>query len=245
MVMPIGLILALFGALLLGVGAARADPPGANGTVKIHEGLTEDEPIVANEPQVCTFHLHFFFGDDVQSGEWWIMPWPPTVDHEDADPVLTGTYDATEGEAIVTDDGVPFELPDGHYKLSWESTANPGGQVPVKHKVFWVECDESTPTPTPTGQPTATPTPTPTPTPTQTGQPTATPTPTPTPTEDEGPAEATPTPTPTATPTPTPGEGTLPSTNLPPSGIAPTSVGTLLLRMGGSLSLLGAAARRR
>ena len=33
-----------------------------------------------------------------------------------------------------------FGLPDGHYKLFWEGATNPGGQLEIKHKVFWVDC---------------------------------------------------------------------------------------------------------
>src|SRR5258705_11856455 len=43
-----------------GATSAWADPPGNNGTVKIHEGATENEPLRANEPPVCTFHIHGF-----------------------------------------------------------------------------------------------------------------------------------------------------------------------------------------
>jgi hypothetical protein len=202
-------VAALIVSLLLIVPPASADPsgaPGNNGTVKIHEGATEEEPIVANDPHVCTFHLHFFFGDDVQSGDWWIKAWPPTGEPSD-DPggaVLSGSYDATGGEDRQPEQGV-YELPNGHYKLFWEGAANPGGNVEIKHKVFWVDCAEETATPTPIGSPGGE-SPTPTPTATPTGSPggeTPTPTPTATPTPTGSPGGETPTPTPTATPTPT------------------------------------------
>ncbi len=125
---------------------AMADAPGNNGTVKIHEGGSEEEPIVANDPHVCTFHLHFFFGDDVQSGNWWIEEWAPG--DEKGSTVLSGNYDATNGEdrqPRETDVPNVYSLPDGHYKLFWEGATNPGGQLNIKHKVFWVDCgpDES------------------------------------------------------------------------------------------------------
>ncbi|MGI8658374.1 MAG: prealbumin-like fold domain-containing protein [Candidatus Limnocylindria bacterium] len=141
--------------------ATQPDPAGNNGTVKIHEGASEDEPIVANEPQVCTFHLHFFFGDDVQSGDWWIKSWPPTGD---GTVVLAGSYDATGGEDRQPETGT-YSLPDGHYKLFWEGATNPGEQLNIKHKVFWVTCGEDEGEATPTPTPTATPTPKPTKTP--------------------------------------------------------------------------------
>ena len=69
-----GLLVAAFVA----PGAATStDAPGNNGTVKIHEGATEEEPIVANDPHVCTFHLHFFFADPFQAGTWEIQEWSP------------------------------------------------------------------------------------------------------------------------------------------------------------------------
>jgi len=145
------------------VAAPALATQGNNGTVKIHEAATEVEPIVANDPHVCTFHLHFFFGDDVQSGDWWIESWPPTGDGTE---VLAGSYDATGGEDRQPGTGT-YSLPDGHYKLFWEGATNPGDQLNIKHKVFWVTCDEDegeeTPTPTPTA--TATPKPTKTPRP--------------------------------------------------------------------------------
>lgn len=137
------LALATIAALLLSLLAitrpALADAPGNNGTVKIHEGATEEEPIVANDPHVCTFHLHFFFGDDVQAGDWWIEQWAPD---DMGTVVLTGTYDATNGEDRQPEQGV-YDLPDGHYKLFWEGATNPGGQTEIKHKVFWVDCQPS------------------------------------------------------------------------------------------------------
>jgi hypothetical protein len=200
----IGALLLILGSYLATAQVRAGETPGNNGTVKIHEGGTEDEPIVANDPHVCTFHLHFFFGDDVQSGEWWIEEWAPG-DAKGA-VVLAGDYDASAGEDRAPDaSAVPnvFSLPDGHYKLFWEGATNPGGQTNIKHKVFWVACAVE-PTPTPTGSlgPVATPTPTPVATPTST--PVATPTPVITP-------------TPVVTATPTPNEGELGGNPTPPA----------------------------
>ncbi len=133
---------------------AHQDAPGNNGTVKIHEGGTETEPIVRNEPHVCTFHLHFFFADAAQTGDWWIESWPPTGD---GTVVLSGTY-TTDANGEYRTPAAPgtYSLPDGHYKLFWQGR----NEQNVKHKVFWVEC----PAPTPAaGGGGAAPTPTPTP----------------------------------------------------------------------------------
>lgn len=115
-----------------GTGAAGV-PGGNNGTVKIHEGATETEPIVRNEPHVCTFHLHFFFADPSQSGSWEIQTWSPG---DSGTVALSGSYDTTgdgEDRQPATD---AFSLPDGHYKLFWQGR----NEQNVKHKVFWVEC---------------------------------------------------------------------------------------------------------
>src|SRR5205809_4378440 len=122
--------------VLLGIGAGSViarDAPGNNGTVKIHDGATEPSPEVKNQPHVCTFHLHFFFADAGQAGDWWIESWPPTGDRGT---VLAGTYlTNANGEDRQPEEGA-YQLPDGHYKLFWEgrNTQN------VKHKVFWVKC---------------------------------------------------------------------------------------------------------
>lgn len=116
--------------------ATSTDAPGNNGTVKIHEGSTEAEPIVRNEPHVCTFHLHFFFADPFQAGTWEIQEWAPD---DKGVVVLTGTYD-TDGDGEDRDpDSSVYELPDGHYKLFWDGDLDT--EKHDKMKVFWVECD--------------------------------------------------------------------------------------------------------
>jgi hypothetical protein len=110
---------------------AAKDVAGNNGTVKIHDGNEEAEPATQNDPHVgCDFHLHFMFGDDMQSGSWEIQSWPPTGDRS---VVADGTYDtAGDGE-----DSVAVSLDSGHYKLFWDGDAGKND----KHKAFWVACD--------------------------------------------------------------------------------------------------------
>jgi hypothetical protein len=120
--------------------ASSTDAPGNNGTVKIHEGATETEPIVRNEPHVCTFHLHFFFADPFQAGTWEIQEWSPG---DKGTVVLTGTYDTNgDGEDRDPDAGV-YTLQDGHYKLFWDGDLDTLKHD--KHKVFWVDCLETAP----------------------------------------------------------------------------------------------------
>jgi len=167
--------LLILGFAVLAPGTADAKvPPGNNGTVKVHEGATDAEPIVKNEPHVvCSFHLHFFFADTGQSGDWKIKDWPPTGDKT---LVLSGTYATGASREYKTD---VYTLAAGHYKVYWQ-----GDEAKLwKHKVFWVEpcAPPPTPTPTATATPEVTATPTATATPEGSVEPTATATATATP----------------------------------------------------------------
>jgi hypothetical protein len=148
--------------LALGLpGSAAASPtgaPGNNGTVKIHDEY-EPDPVIKNEPHVdCPFHLHFFFADSGQTGDWWIQEWSP---NDKGTLVWSGSYTTDSNGEYVTG---PISLEAGHYKLFWEG--DKGNRI--KHKAFWVDNDcepqaAPAPTPTPTPVPGATPAPTPTP----------------------------------------------------------------------------------
>lgn len=110
--------------------AGAAGPPGNNGTVKIHSSAeNEPSPEVANEPHVtCPFHVHLFFADTYQAGEWSISGQAPTPDADS----LAGSYDTLDGTGFVTGD---LFLTAGHYRLSWQGRSDGN----VKHKTFWVE----------------------------------------------------------------------------------------------------------
>ena len=119
-------------AMLLLAGTAAAMPAGNNGTVKIHSGGSESEPLVRNEPHVATFHLHFLFADPSQAGRWEVRTWAPG---DAGRVVLAGRYD-TAGDGTDRQPAVgAFTLPDGHYKLFWTGR----NEKNVKHKTFWVE----------------------------------------------------------------------------------------------------------
>lgn len=115
---------------LLTAGLVAAAPGGNNGTVKVHDGATDDAPVIRNEPHVCTFHLHFFFADEGQTGDWQIDEQAPTGD---AAAILSGTYST---DANGEDQTVEMGLPVGHYKLYW----NGRNSQNQKHKTFWVTC---------------------------------------------------------------------------------------------------------
>ena len=119
-------------AMLALTGTALAQPAGNNGTVKIHSGSTDSEPIIRNEPHVATFHLHFQFADPSQAGGWEVRSWAPG---DSGDVVLAGRYD-TAGDGADRQPAVgTFTLPDGHYKVFWTGRTEEN----VKHKTFWVE----------------------------------------------------------------------------------------------------------
>jgi hypothetical protein len=178
-------------------------PPAtrASGTVKIHDGNSESEGN-ANNPKVCTFHLHFFFGAGT-SGTWRIDA------HPGGSPVMNGTWSSGGAEDVRVPEAPDlFSLPDGQYKLYWTQDGANG----QKQKVFKVECAAPTAAPVPTPAPTAAPTASPLPT----AAPTATPTPAPT-------ASPAATPAPTAAPT---ASSTAPPTQGPAATPAPTAAPT-------------------
>jgi hypothetical protein len=120
------------GAILtaLSVSVAFAGD-GNNGTVKVHAGATDSERILNEESHVCTLHLHFFFADAGQEGDWQIDQAPPTGA---ASSVISGTYITdVNGEAQT----VHYGLPIGHYDLLWQGRNDQN----VKHKTFWVTCE--------------------------------------------------------------------------------------------------------
>ena len=115
-----------------------AAPPAtrASGTVKIHDGNSESEGN-ANNPKVCTFHLHFFFGAGT-SGTWRIDA------HPGGSQVLSGAWDSGEAEDVRVPEAPDlFSLPDGQYKLYWTQDGANG----QKQKVFKVECAAPTAAP--------------------------------------------------------------------------------------------------
>lgn len=109
---------------------------GNNGTVKIHEGGTENEPVQANEPHVCTFHLHGLKFDAGSSGTWRIERWSPTGSGVAAAGMWGPADEAGDWRTAV------MALPDGHYKLFWKQTI-PETEGGSKQKVFWVQCGEA------------------------------------------------------------------------------------------------------
>jgi hypothetical protein len=121
---------ALLAALVVALSASvvSADPPGNNGTVKVHSGTGEVEPPVdnMNQPHVtCPFHMHFFFGDAGQEGMWWVTS-------KDGVAMTGGTYTA---DANGTAHSGAVVMAAGHYTLSWQGST----EELAKHKTFWVE----------------------------------------------------------------------------------------------------------
>ncbi|MDQ0934897.1 LPXTG cell wall anchor domain-containing protein [Streptomyces turgidiscabies] len=130
-----GALTAGLSATLFLAPAAHATAPGDNGTVKIHNAVT-DEALPQNEPHVCAFYLDAFGFDTVQEVGWHIEAWAPTAAVKGTT-VKSGeiTLDA-EGHGRTED----LSLPDGHYKLFWNFEGENGA---AKHKVFWTDCQDS------------------------------------------------------------------------------------------------------
>ena len=178
----------------IALAAAPADPPGANGTVKI-DGVPLDGKI-DNEPHVsCEFQVNFFGFDAGETADIVFTVHPPTGPGTELlrvdDAVISD--DPAGGGAPDPDASFPFSFADlgldsftahpqqgYHVKLTVESDATPGAG---KHKVFWIEpCVSPTPTPTSPSPTPTTPSPTPTtpsPTPTTPSPTTSSPSPTP------------------------------------------------------------------
>jgi hypothetical protein len=115
--------------------AAPSDPPsssapGDNGTIKTHNLDTPQDSVI-DEPKVCAFYLDAFFFDGVQSVSWTI------VQGTQGPVVLSGTISLDANGHGVTGTET---LPNGMYKLTWSIQ---GGNGQDKHKVFTVDCAES------------------------------------------------------------------------------------------------------
>ncbi|CAN5675359.1 hypothetical protein BH24CHL8_BH24CHL8_04140 [soil metagenome] len=135
--------LAPFAAAALATSALLASPvsaapPGNNGTVKIHDGGGEPDPVRKNEPKVCTFHIHAFGFDPGQELVFHIEgQGGPNAGPDTYDNTLT-VGDEGEGRDPASPDTI--ELAEGMYKLTTDTGDGEGTRD--KHKVFKVECDD-------------------------------------------------------------------------------------------------------
>lgn len=96
---PIVRAIAMAGLLVALSASAVLAGDGNNGTVKIHEGATDVATTLREDAHVCTFHVHFFFADAGQAGDWSIDQAPPTGT---APAIITGSY-LTDFERRVPD----------------------------------------------------------------------------------------------------------------------------------------------
>ena len=140
----------LFVALLCAAGVAWAassngDPSRAsatsgahhdNGTVKLHDGAAEPNPVSRDELHVCRFHVQALFFDAGQTLTFEVTAWRPAGRGAT---VLTGMITADADGAGRAPAAGAYSLPDGHYKLIVHTGA--GGD---KQKVFWVRCAATT-----------------------------------------------------------------------------------------------------
>ncbi|HUR63730.1 MAG TPA: hypothetical protein VM241_04530 [Candidatus Thermoplasmatota archaeon] len=118
-----------------------SDACNNSGTVKVH--TINDLGSPSNDPHVdCPFYVEGF-NMNASSGTLVIKAWPPTGDKT---VVVNDTWamDDPDQDNHHFLNG-PYTLPTGHYKLSVSDTLND------KHKVFWVDCEQTTTTGTTTG----------------------------------------------------------------------------------------------
>jgi hypothetical protein len=146
--------------------APNGDPPGANGTIKIHQ--SDNDQGTENQPHVtCTFTVQFFGFDTNEQGRLVFTAHPPTGDGVLLDSgTVTISTDAAGGgpndpDAALTfslndfnlDDISPHPIQGFHVKLTVTTT---GGAT--KHKVFWVKpCASPSPSSSPTVSPSQSP----------------------------------------------------------------------------------------
>jgi hypothetical protein len=147
--------------------APNADPPGANGTIKIHQ--SDNDEGTENQPHVtCTFTVQFFGFDANEQGSLVFTAQPPTGQGQvllDFGPETISTDSAGGGpndpdEAFTfslndfnLDDISPHPIQGFHVKLTVTTT---GGAT--KHKVFWVKpCASPSPSVTPSVSPSVSP----------------------------------------------------------------------------------------
>jgi hypothetical protein len=152
-------VLALAALLVLTVPALAAKPVGAGGpggggggnegSVKVVDAGSGQESLTGNEPHVCAFYLTFDGAPDGETGQWWIVDWPPTGTGVE---MVDGVYSIPSGGSF---DTATFELLAGHYRVVWQAVDAPN----EKHKTFWVDEDcwaeepEDQPVDEPTDQP--------------------------------------------------------------------------------------------
>lgn len=144
------LITAAAGAACLAIAMpAWADPPGANGTVKIDAVKFDDDP--SNEPHVgCTFQVKFFGFDQDETADLIFEAWPPSGDFVEvlalenevvSDDAAGGSMD---DDRVFTFTADQLDLKDSylhpqqgyHVKLTIKRHGNPPWTE--KHKVFWL-----------------------------------------------------------------------------------------------------------
>lgn len=152
----------LAGSLSLTAGPAHAqnstppgDPPGNNGTIKIVESGSDDNP--GNEPQLdgCLVWLEFYGFDTDQQSVITFREVPPTGDGQvllthtaeisddaagggqDKDATLSYNLSAALGSLTTSDPDKGY-----HVKVTSDTVGAPGG---AKQKIFWMRCATSPP----------------------------------------------------------------------------------------------------
>ena len=178
-------------------------PPGNNGTVKVDASPFDSHP--NNEPHVgCRFQIDFYGFDhgDLDASAT-LELWSPTGSGVVYDgSTAIGEDDAGGGTdldaemtvdlalALAASAATPHPIQGYHVRLTVHAEGSIGADV--KHKMFWVECENS-PSPTPSSSPSASvsPSATPSTTPTHTTSPSASTSPSGTSTSSQPPSATT------------------------------------------------------
>jgi hypothetical protein len=127
-----------FGGATTVLAQEPSDPPGNNGTIKIHAGSTHEEPPPTDmntEPQLCgPFHVHGFGFDTDSTGYTRIQRIEPSGSGVVATPEWAADAAGEWQTGLI-------ELDPGHYSAAAKQTdpETPGGE---KTKNFWVGCEE-------------------------------------------------------------------------------------------------------
>jgi len=133
-------------------GTAQADPPGNNGTIKVHE-LGTPVHTESNDPHVCAFNLEYYNQDAGQQGfEVKFFTQAPTQPKDVLALTIqlpqAGADGYSESVYLNADPGTEtdgYVLPDGHYVAIVYGKNGSQTDEKAKSKVFWVKCDQTTP----------------------------------------------------------------------------------------------------
>jgi hypothetical protein len=121
-----------------------ADPPGNNGTLKVHESGTPSDT-ENNDPKVCSFNFEGFQFDAGQSGMIVVEPQGGDTPTTDTVSLSFGpTNESGYAQTAYINEGGSLQLDNGHYKSTLYGKDDKGNytvDLKAKSKVFKVDCE--------------------------------------------------------------------------------------------------------